>query len=437
MALWAAGLAFGPVFTALAMVPLPAACIVAVLRSRLWNIDLVDSRSLSYAGLTAMVVAVYIACVGVLGGLVGDTTGAPLVATAIVAVCVEPLHRRLRALVNKLVYGEPDDPFTVLTRAGRRLESARDGASVAEEVLPEVVASVAGALRLPYVAIRLVDATTIEHGCPGEPLAGTALTYGGRQVGQLIWAPRPGDVSSADRRLLNDLARHAAVAAHTVVLSHDLARAQEQLITAREEERRRLHRDLHDGLGPALAALALQVETARDLAAVDPAAAQKLLDRATPRLKDSVAEVRTLVRGLRPPAIDDLGLPSALRELGQAFAAPGFAVSVQVTELGALPAAVEVAAYRIVAEALTNAARHSGAASANLHIEKRDGWLRLTVHDNGQGFTPGSGGDGFGIVSMRERARELGGVLTVTSSAGHGARIQADLPLGQPWHCAC
>jgi signal transduction histidine kinase len=430
--LWGAGLAFGPVFTGLSMVPLPAACLVAVLQSQLWNIDLVVSRSLSYAALTASVVAVYVACVGLLGGLLGRTTGAPLVATAVVAVCVEPLHRRLRAVVNKLVYGEPDNPFTVLSRAGRRLEGARDGASVAHEVLPEVVASVAAALRLPYVAIRLTDATTIEHGTHVEPLASTTLTYGGRHVGQLIWAPRPGGERNADRRLLDDLARHAAVAAHTVVLSHDLARSREQLITAREEERRRLHRELHDGLGPALAALALQVETARDLALVDPAAAQTLLGRATPRLKDSVAEVRTLVRGLRPPALDQLGLGSALRELGQAFAAPGFAVSVQPTELGKLPAAVEVAAYRIAAEALTNAARHSGAAATTVHIEQNDGRLRLTVRDNGRGFVPDAGRDGFGIISMRERAHELGGILTVTTSAGQGTSIQADLPLGQP-----
>jgi signal transduction histidine kinase len=434
--LYAAGWVLGPVCTAMAMVPLPAACLVAVLRFRLWDVDALLSRSLLYGGLTAVVILVYSACVGLLGGLLGRTTGAPLVATAIVAVCVEPLHRRLRALVNRLVYGEPDDPFAVLARAGRRLEGARDGASVADEVLPEVVASVAAALRLPYVAISLADGTTIEHGTRGETLAHTPLTYGGRQVGQLVYAPRAGGDDRAYRRLLDDLARHAAVAAHTVVLTRDLAQSREQLVTAREEERRRLYRELHDGLGPALAALALQVETARDLTPVDPAASRTLLDRAAPRLKSTVDEVRTLVRGLRPPALDNLGLAAALRELGDAFAAPGFTVSVHVVGVAALPAAVEVAAYRIAAEALTNAARHSGAATASLRVEQRDGRLRLAAQDDGRGC-PNPADSGFGIASMRERASELGGTFTLTPADGgrgdgRGTRIEAILPVGQP-----
>jgi hypothetical protein len=184
LVLWAVGLVYGPVFTALAMLPLPLGCLVGVLRWRLWDIDVVLSRSLRYATLTATVVAVYVACVGLLGGLLGRTTGAPLVATALVAVCVEPLHRRLRALVNRLVYGEPDDPFAVLARAGQRLEGARDATSIAEQVLPEVVASVAAALRLPYVAVTLADGATVEDGTRAEPLAHTPLAYGGQRVGQ-------------------------------------------------------------------------------------------------------------------------------------------------------------------------------------------------------------------------------------------------------------
>jgi signal transduction histidine kinase len=274
----------------------------------LWQIEVVLSRSLRYASLTIAVVAVYVACVGLLGGVLGRSTGAPIIATALVAVGVEPMHRRSRTLINRLVYGEPDDPFAVLARAGQRLESARDATGIADEVLPEVVASVAAALRLPYVAVILADGTTVGHGAPGKPLAHTPLAYGGQEVGRLVYAPRPGGVSPADRRLLEDLARHAAVAAHTVILTRDLARSREQLITAREDERRRLYRDLHDGLGPALAALALQVETARDLSQADPVAAHALLERAAPRLKSTVDEVRTIVRGLRPPALDDLGL---------------------------------------------------------------------------------------------------------------------------------
>src|SRR5262249_6638045 len=157
----------------------------------------------------------------------------------------------------------------------------------------------------------------------------------------------------------------------------------------------------------------------------DPSAAHALLERATPRLKSTVDEVRTVVRGLRPPALDDLGLATAVRELGAAFAAPGFAVLVHVDDLPALPAAVEVAAYRIAAEALANAARHAGAASATLHVSQRDGRLLLVVQDDGKGCPPGQPaggfgcgfGIGFGIASMRERAQELRGTFTLGAGA--------------------
>ncbi|MBO3744740.1 hypothetical protein J5X84_01580 [Streptosporangiaceae bacterium NEAU-GS5] len=433
-ALWGAGFAAGPVATAAAMVPLPAACLVAVLRHRLWDVDLVVSRSLLYAALAGAVVIVYVACVGLLGGLLGRTTGAPLVATAVIAVCAEPAHRRLRTWVNRLVYGAPDDPFAVLARVGTRLQSARDGATVADEVLPEVVSAVAAAMRLPYVAIVLADGAVIEavieHGAQAKKSAETPLTYGGQQVGRLLYTPRPDGLGRVERRLLDDLARHAAVAAHTVVLARDLARSREQLVAAREEERRRLYRELHDGLGPSLASLALQVETARDLTSAEPDAARALLDKATPRLRSTVEEVRALVRGLRPAALDDLGLAGALRELGDSFASPGFAVSVDVAELAELPAAVEVAAYRIAAEALANAARHSGAASASVRVARAAGMLRLTVDDDGKGCADDHAGSGLGVASMRERAGELGGLFSLGhGTAGRGTRVEAVLPV--------
>src|SRR5439155_26332200 len=174
-----------------------------------------------------------------------------------------------------------------------------------------------------------------------------------------------------------------------------------------------------------------QVETARALPPADPPAAHARLERATPRLKSTVDEVRTVVRGLRLPALDDLGLATALRELGAAFAAPGFAVVVRTNDLPALPAAVEVAAYRIAAEALANAARHAGAAAATLHVSQRDGQLLLVVRDDGKGCPPGPPAGGFGIASMRERAQELRGTFTLSSgTGGRGTRVEATLPVG-------
>ena len=217
------------------------------------------------------------------------------------------------------------------------------------------------------------------------------------------------------------------------MLSGDLARSREQLVTAREEERRRLYRELHDGLGPSLAALALQIETARDLAATDPAATGAILDRAGPRLRSTVDEVRTLGRGLRPPALDDLGLATALRELSDSFAAPGFTVSADLDDLDDLPAAVEVATYRIAAEALTTAARHSGGCSAQLLVRRREGTLTVSVVDDGCGCPPQPCGDGLGIASMRERALELGGTFGLyPHPSGRGTRAEATLPVALP-----
>ncbi len=295
------------------------------------------------------------------------------------------------------------------------------------------MASVAVALRLPYVAVALVDGATIEHGTHGAALERTPLLYGGQRVGTLLYAPRADGVGRTDRRLLDNLARHAAIAAHTVMLTRDLARSREQLVSAREEERRWLYRELHDGLGPSLAALALQVETARDLTPHDPVTAHVLLERATPRLKSTVDEVRAVIQGLRPAVLDNLGLAAALRELGGSFTAPGFAVSVHVADLAALPAAVEVAVYRIAAEALTNAARHSRGTSACLRVEQQGDTLLVNVHDDGGGCPPDPSSNGLGIASMQQRALELGGTFALhTGNGGRGTRMEATLPVVQP-----
>jgi signal transduction histidine kinase len=428
------GWTLGPVATALALVPLPAACLVAALRHGLWDVDVVISRSLVYAALMAVVLAVYAGVVALAGGLLGSTTGAPIVATAAVAVLALPLHRRLAGLVNRLVHGEPEEPFAVLRRLGDRLAAVQDDATVAEQVLPEVVEALARALRLPYVAVQLADGTEVARGRPSADVVEQPLVYAGTEVGRLVVARRAGARGAGrGRRVLEVLAEQAAVAVHTVVLARDVRRSRELAVGAREEERRRLYRDLHDGLGPSLAALALQVETARDLVGEDAGRAGRLLDQVRAHLKETVAEVRGVVHGLRPPALDDLGLPEAVRELARRFDG-ATAVDVAMDLDGALgdgapelPAAVEVAAYAIVGEALANAARHAAARRASVRLQRREGWLVVEVADDGRGF-PVDARPGVGLVSMRRRAEELGGTLEV-GSAAPGTVVSARLPL--------
>ncbi|MDQ0573978.1 sensor histidine kinase [Agromyces albus] len=413
----------GEVVAALAAIPVPAACGVAALRHRLWDVDLVVSVGLRYTILSAVVIAVYATIVAVLGA----STGAPVVATAVVALVLLPLHSWLQRWTNRLVHGEPDDPSTALARLGEQLEATSDPADVADRLLPQVVARISGLLQSPYTAIRLADGGVVEHGMRPEDLDQVPLRYGGAEVGTLELAHRPRSRREAGR--LDLLARQAAVAVHSVLLTREARRSRQLVVAAREEERRRLRWDLHDGVGPSIAALALQAETARDLVAEDPAAATEILDRLVPRLNGAVAEVRAIVHELRPPTLDELGLAGAVRELATRFAGRDLQVEVDLSDVGELPAAVDLAAYRIVSEALANAVRHSGAATVRV-TAKRDGpWLSVEVADDGRGIDA-DGRVGVGLASMRARAEELNGRCVVGAPAdGTGTVVSVLLPL--------
>ncbi len=263
-------------------------------------------------------------------------------------------------------------------------------------------------------------------------------------------APRaPGErFSSADRGLLEDLARQAEVAVHAVRLTADLQRSRERLVTTREEERRRLRRDLHDGLGPTLASLALRLDAARKLVKPKPEDAEELLERMKDQTQDTVGDVRRLVYGLRPPALDDLGLVAAIHQQAEShgFVVEGFSgdgerevageeesvfFSLEAPEdLPSLPAAVEVAAYRIAQEAITNVARHARAKTCRvrLSVDRAEGVLELEVTDDGVGMSVGRRA-GVGMSSMRERAEELGGTLVVEPKPEGGTRVLARLPM--------
>lgn len=433
----------------LALLAIPASLGVAILRYRLWDIDVIINRALVYGGLTASVVALYVLVVGSLGSLLQARGNllVSLLATGIVAVLFAPLRDRLQRWVNRLMYGERDEPYAVLSRLGRRLDAALEPGAV----LPTIVETVAGALRLPYVAISIKREGGFEvaasHGTPTGEQTVLPLSHGGEVVGELVLAPRtPGEpFGAADRHLLEDLARNAGVAVRAVGLTADLRRSRERLISAREEERRRLRRDLHDGLGPTLASLALGLDVSMKLLKADETLeAGEMLSHLKTQTKDAVVDIRRLVYGLRPPALDDLGLVAAIREqaanhgrlAGQPAAtrggrANGLEFSVEAPDtLPPLPAAVEVAAYRIAQEAMTNVARHAGAdlCRVRLSVDAARNELRVEVSDDGAGLREDARA-GVGMNSMRERAEELGGALAVEAAPGGGTRVLARLPL--------
>lgn len=453
-------------------VPLPGAFAVAILRYRLFEIDVVVNRSLVYGGLTVSVVAIYVGTVTLLQALVqallAERAGlaVSLLAAGVVAVLVQPIRDLIQRAVNRLMYGDRDEPYRAISRLGQRLEATL----APDAVLPAVVETVASALRLPYAAIELVRAPdepgsagaaatgpsdrpapgpgaferVASVGRPTEDLVVFPLTYQAVTVGRLLLAPRaPGEgFSSADRRLLEDLARQAGVAAHAVRLTADLQRSRERLVAAREEERRRLRRDLHDGLGPTLAGMALKLDVAAGRMTDDPAFAGATIDGLRREVQGAIADVRRLAYDLRPPALDEVGLLGAIGQqaarLGALAGAPtpggvrvggdGLLVSIEApASLPPLPAAVEVAAYRIAAEALANAARHARARHCEVRVSIGDA-LSLEVRDDGQGL-PEDLRAGVGLASMRERAAELGGTCTIESSPGDGTVVRARLPL--------
>jgi signal transduction histidine kinase len=333
-----------------------------------------------------------------------------------------------------LMYGERDDPYAVLSRLGQRLEATL----APEAVLPMIVETVAQALKLPYAAISIKQADEFVlaavFGSPTGDSFTLPLVYQGATIGRLMVAPRASGepFSPADWRLLEGIAHQAGAAAYGVCLAADLQRSRERLVTAREEERRRLQRDLHDGLGPGLAGLTLKLDAVRNLLAHDPAAASTLLLELKTQVQATIVDIRRLVYDLRPIALDHLGLISAIREYAASYNSLNeLCISIEAPEhLPPLPAAVEVVAYRIAQEALTNVARHAHARTCTVHF-RLDDMLRLEICDDGLGL-PAGWRAGVGMNSMRERAAELGGTCVVESPQAGGTHVLARLPLRSP-----
>jgi signal transduction histidine kinase len=344
------------------------------------------------------------------------------------------------------MYGDRDDPDRALRRLGQRLEASLDP----QTVLPTLVEAVADALRSPYVAIELDGdsgarlgavhgSVPLDAGGPRE-LVRLPIAYHGREVGRLALSPRgPGErFGAADERLLADLARQAAPAVEGVRLTADLRRSREELVATREEERRRLRRDLHDELGPSLAGTLMKLGAARSLLDADPERSRELLDSLQADTRGMIDEIRRIAHNLRPPALDELGLAGALRQHAATFDGGPSERPLRVVfdapdDLPPLPAGVEVAALRIALEGLTNATRHSGASRALVRLAMDGDALVVSVTDDGVGV-PHDAAPGVGLTSMRERADELGGSLDIVAVEGGGTAVVARLPVvaGQP-----
>ncbi|QZY29670.1 sensor histidine kinase [Nocardioides coralli] len=416
---WAA-----PWMFALVLIPTPVAVGVAMFQRRLYDVQRAANRTLTYVALSVVLAGVYAAVVAGVGVVLDDrgATWLPWAGAGVVAVAFAPVRDWLQQGVNRLTYGRWSTPAEVLADTGRRLADAADAPTLLRSLTDELVTG------LGLARAEIHDASGRVLAASGQPVATTGsvpLTAYGQGVGSLRWAGSP--LRPVHRSLLLDLAHQVGATVHTAGLVDSLRHAREQLVLGREQERRRLRRDLHDGLGPSLAGLGLHVDAAANLLAAgqSPDTQLQLLREG---LGHTVAEVRRVVEGLRPPAVDDLGLSGAIAELGRELTGgAGLDLALELPEdRPALPAAVEVAAYRVAQEALTNVVRHAHAEHCRVRVCVEAAELVLTVADDGHGGA--APGRGVGLGSMAERAQEIGGSVQVTSDTA-GTTVVARFPV--------
>jgi signal transduction histidine kinase len=411
-----------PVFVLFSIPLIPIAVTIAIVRHRLLDIRLVVSRVLAWLLLSALVLLVYGLLVTVLDRFVSAQLGRSVVATIVVALLVAPVLPRLQRLVDRALYGDRGDPARVVSRVGEHLAGSG---------LAGVVSAVRQTLRVPHVALTASGETLVSDGTRPEDVVVVPLEYHGTVVGELHVGVRAGSSSlgAADRNVLSLVVAPLAVAVHATLLSTQLQSSRERLVTAREEERRRLRRDLHDGLGPTLTGVALSADAATNLLATDPDRTRTLLMGVSADVRAAIAEVRRLVEDLRPPALDELGLLGALRQRAEHLVRSPLQLRLDVPEsVPQLPAAVEVAAYRIATEALTNVVRHAHARSVEVRL-RCAGELEVEITDDGP--PNGSWRPGVGMQAMRERAAELGGGFEAGPTP-EGGRVWVRLPAEVP-----
>jgi two-component system, NarL family, sensor kinase len=416
--------------TLFAIALIPIAIMIAVLRYQLLDIRLVVSRFALYLLLSALVIAGYLALIGLLDRAVGRgrTAAESAIVVLVLAAIFNPLRVWLQRRVDWLFYGSRQDPARALADVGSRLTEDAASSTGFEGAL----AALCKTLRVPAAAIQVNGATLTKIGeLSGEPYV-APLRRGATEIGALLVGPRIGEqkLPQADQRIVALLADLLAVAVQATQLAGELAESRADLISAREAERQRLRRDLHDGLGPTLTGVMLKAAAARRLAATEPAKSAELLRELERNVAAAITDIRGLVDELRPPLLDGRGLIGALQDYVDSVRTPnGPELQLQtdgVADLGRLPESVEVAAYRIATESLTNVLRHAQADSASIAVWVDDNQLQMKIADNGVVRAPWAAG--VGLSSMRERASALGGWITAGPSE-MGGEVRVSLPL--------
>jgi signal transduction histidine kinase len=423
-------------------VGVPAACGIAILRYRLWDLDVVIRKAVVVTVVTVVITLVYVAIVGGVGALVGSQldTALGFVAAAILAVAFQPIREGARRIADRVVYGNRATPYEVLADFSDRVADAY----TADDVLPRMAqvlgegTGASGATVWVDVAGELRPAASWPADRQLSPVrfAGDTLPPLGehafevRHRGDLLGAlslsmPANDPLDATKERLARDLAAQAGLVLRNVRLIEELRASRQRLVSAQDEERRKLERNLHDGAQQQLVALQVQLRLVEAQVGKDPERELALVQGVQEAAGAALQELRDLARGIYPPLLADQGLVAALRAQAQRSPVP---VSIDGDGVGRYEREVEAAVYFCTLEALNNVAKYAQATTVTVEL-RDDGTLRFLVRDDGRGFDPRTAERGTGVQGMIDRVDAIGGTLTVSSEPGHGTSVEGAVPI--------
>jgi signal transduction histidine kinase len=439
-------------------VAVPAACGVAIMKYRLYGIDVVINRTLVYGTLAVLITGIYVGIAVGVGTLVGSggkpNLGLSIIATAIVAVGFQPVRERVQRIANRLVYGNRATPYEVLSRFSEQVAETYSS----DDVLPRMArvlregtgsesatiwlrsgdvfrAAVSDPPAMNGAAPTHAEVTSLAA-IPGADRA-TPVLHGNELLGALTVSKRRGEsLTPIEEKLIDDLARQAGLVLKNVGLRdqlllrlEDLRTSRQRLVRAQDDERRRLERNLHDGAQQNLVALKVKLGLAEMMLAKDAEKAGILLEQLKADADDALEALRDLARGIYPPLLADKGLVTAIESQARKATVP---VTVESEAIRRYPQEIEAAAYFCVLEGLQNVQKYAGASHAVVHLREHDGALSFEVRDDGRGFDPATVRLGAGLNNMRDQLDALGGRLDIVAAPGEGCRVSGILVASQP-----
>jgi signal transduction histidine kinase len=412
------------------LVSIPLAIGFAILRYRLYEIDLVINKTLVYGILAAFITVVFVAIVVGVGTLVGGgSTFLAAVAAAVVAVAFQPARRWAQHLANRLVYGQRATPYEILSGFSERLAETYS----VDDVLPRaarVLAEGVGAARVAILLRQDEELVPVATWPEGEPIAVEPRSFEVRHQGELLGAveismPPNEPLDPGREKLVRDVAAQAGLVLRNAALVADLRASRGRIVAAQDEERRRIERNIHDGAQQQLVALAVKLRLADSLVGKDERRAHEMLAELHSETGQALEDLRDLARGIYPPLLADEGLAAALES--QARKSP-VAVTVDADGVGRHHQETEAAVYFSCLEALQNVAKYAEASRVVVRLTQDDGTLTFEVIDDGRGFDPSAAWRGSGLQGIADRLAALGGKLTIRSAAGQGTTIGGAVP---------